>query len=100
MGNRIGVFELGYLDQVFGDDRPGERRTQQIEPLVDRSGLHRRKGVFAQELVPQILDVCFAGPAGLGLGLQTLQLIGPLADVRGVGDHLATIVLLEPRNDH
>ncbi len=100
VGHRICANLLCYFDQVLCENRPGKRRAQQIEPLIDRAGLHGREGVFTQELLTQVLDKDFTGSTGDGLLAQSEQFSLSLPQISCECDHFAIIVLFHPRHDH
>ncbi len=83
---------------LLGDQRPGEAGAQQVLALVDRAGHHRRVDVVGDELLAQIFDVELAGAGRQRLRLQPGQLLF-LAQVGAEADHLAAVVLDEPRHD-
>src|SRR5450759_107863 len=86
------------LDLLLGDEGTRGRRPEQVVVLVGGAGLQHRKEVIARELVLRV-DEEELRRAGLPrLLLETRGLLG-LADVDRDGDHLASVVLLQPGDD-
>ena len=63
VGDRVGAFLLGDLDQELGDERPGERRGEGVDALVQRVRLEGRAAVVGDEVLARVHDV---GAAGAG----------------------------------
>ncbi len=99
VANRIGPFQLCDLQLPFGDQRPGERRPQEIGPLVDRIRAEGRKDEIPGKLLLKIVDVDLCRPGFDRLFPKSRQLL-LLADVGGKADHLAAVGLDEPPHDH
>ncbi len=99
MGYRVGARLFGDLDLALGDQRPGDRRAQQVLAFVNGVGAEHREHEVAHEFLAQIVDVDFLDAHLLGLGAGRLQLLA-LTDVGGEGHHLAVIVFLQPLQDH
>src|SRR5205085_2776383 len=66
--------------------------------LVDGVGAQRREAEVGDEALAQFFDHDAVGAAPAGARFESLQL-GALPDVGAVADHLAAVVLLEPRHD-
>ena len=56
MGDGIGADLAGDLDLLLGDQRPRDRRAEEIEPLILRIGAEHREDIVADEFLAQILD--------------------------------------------
>ena len=52
----VGADSAGNLDLALGDQRPRDRRTQQIHAFVERVSAEHREHIIAAELVAQVLD--------------------------------------------
>src|SRR3546814_6856199 len=50
MRHRIGTHLTCDLDLALGDQRPRDRRAEQVQPLVERVGAHHREDVLLDEL--------------------------------------------------
>ena len=98
MRDGIGAGLVGDLDQALGDQRTRNRSTQQVFAFVDGIGTEHREHVIARELLAQVLDVDLLDARRLGLGACRFNLFA-LADVRGKGDHLALVHVLQPLHD-
>ncbi len=61
--DRVGADLPRDLDLALGDQRPGDRRAEQILPLVERVRAEHREDEVADELLAQILDEDVLGPA-------------------------------------
>ncbi len=99
VGHSIGPLGLGHGHLPLGDERPGDRRAQQVAALVDGPGLHHREQEVLGELVAQVFDDDLARPTGQPLGLQPLELVIPLADVGAEADDFAAVILAQPGDD-
>src|SRR5436190_10096471 len=98
---RHGVCALreSYFHLPFGEQRPADRRTEQVLALVHRAGLDQRPEIFSYEFVSKVFDVALGCAGPDRLFFKSVELI-ILADVAGHGDDFTTIVFLEPRNDY
>jgi hypothetical protein len=56
MGDGVGADLRGDLDQLLGDQRAGDRGSEQIDALIDGIGAEHREDVVAHEFLAQILD--------------------------------------------
>ena len=99
--HRIGAHLTRDLDLALGDQRPRDRRAEQIQPLIQRVGAHHREHVIAHELLAQIVDkdMLRLHAGRLGLLARGLELLA-LAEIGGEGDDLTLIGLLQPFQDH
>ena len=87
------------LDKTLRDERTRDRGAEQVLPLVDGIGPEHRKDVVTRELLAQVLDVDLFHAHGLGLCTRRRDFLA-LSDIRGEGDDLALIGILEPfQND-
>ena len=86
------------LDQPLGDERPRDRRAEQIDALVERVHAEHRKNEVAHEFFAQILDVDLLDAEHLGLLARRLELLA-LAEIGGERHHLAAIGRLQPFQD-
>src|SRR6185437_2786922 len=97
----VGADLAGDLDLPFGDQRPGDGRSEQIVPFVLRVGAEHREHEVADELLAQILDEDVLGPDAehLGLAARRLDLLA-LAEVSREGHDLRVIFGLKPFQDY
>ncbi len=98
VGDGVGTRLLGDLDQPLGDQRPRNRRAQQVFAFIDGVGPEHRKHEVAHELLAQRLDIDLLDAHGLGLGARRFDLLA-LPDIGGERDHLATVGFLQPLED-
>ena len=98
MGNGVGAYRVGDLDLALGDQWPGDRRAEKIQPLVHRVGAEHGKDIIANEVLAQVFDKYLAHAGHLRFGPRRLQLLA-LAEVGGEGDDLAGVCLLQPFED-
>ena len=56
MRYRVGASPAGNLDLLLRDQRPRDRGTEEIEPLILGIGAKHRKDIVADEFLAQILD--------------------------------------------
>ena len=94
----VGADFTGDLDLALGDQRPRDRRAEQIDALIDGVGPEHREDVVAHEFLAQILDIDLLDAHHLGLLARRLQLLA-LAEIGGEGHHLAAIGHLQPFQD-
>jgi len=100
MRHRVGAVLVRQLDQMLGDQRPGDRGAQQVQAFVDRVGAEHRKHEFPDEFLAHVDDVDV-----LGLDAQEQRLLArrfqllALAEVGGEGHHLAAVFGLQPFQD-
>ena len=97
MADRVGADLPRDLDLALGDQRPGDRRAEQILAFVERVGAEHREDEVADELLAQILDEDVLGldAEHLGLAPRRLDLLA-LAEVGGEGHDLRVIFGLQP----
>ncbi len=56
MGDGVGAGFGRDLDQPLGDQRPGDRRAEQVNAFVDRIGAEHREDEIADEFLAQIIS--------------------------------------------
>ena len=95
MGDRVGAFALGDLDEELRDQRPGERGRQRVRALVQRVGLEVRPDEVGDEALAAIDDVGARGARRHGPRLDT-GAQRPTAEVDRERDDLDPVLLLEP----
>ncbi len=95
VGDRIGAFATGDLDEQLGDQRPRERGGQRVRVLVQRVRLEMRPDEVADEPLPRIDDV---GSRGAGADGSLLHAVPERAatDVDRQADDLAVVLLSQP----
>ena len=98
VGHRVGAGLARDLDLALGDQRPRDRRAEQVLAFIDRVGAKHGKNEIAHEFLTQIVDVDLLHAGRLRLRPRRLQLLA-LADVGGEGDDLAAIHILQPVQD-
>ena len=96
----IGAGFIDDLDQALGDQRPGDRGTEQVFAFINGIGAEHREDEVADELLAHIVDIdVLRLDAGLQrLGARRLQLFA-LAEVGGEGDDFALVHVLQPLED-
>ena len=72
-----GAFGKCDLDLTLGDDRPGERRSEEVVVLVSSTGAQSREDVVAHELRAQIFDERLGRPDGRALLLAAASRSSP-----------------------
>ena len=98
VGDGVGANQPRDVDLPLADQRPRDRRAEQIGPLVERVGAEHRHDVVAHEFLAQVLDEDLLHAQELGLLARRLDLLA-LADIGGEGHDLAAIRLLQPFED-
>ena len=95
VGDGVGAFLVGDLDQKLGDHRPGHGGGQRVDALVERAGLDVRPAEVAHETLPAVDDV---GPAGAGADGPAIDVLleHAAAEVDGEGDDLDVVLLAQP----
>ena len=93
MANGVGAGFGRNLDLAFGDQRPRDRRAEQVDALIERVGAKHREDKIADEFLAQIVDIDFLDAEHLGFLARRFQLLA-LAEVGGEGHHLAAIGFL------
>ena len=98
--HRVGADLLCDLDLLFGDQRPRDRRPEQILALVERVRAEHRKDVVAHEFFAQILDkdVLRLDAEKQRLFARGRELFA-LAKIGGEGNDLAAVGGLQPLQD-
>ena len=81
VGKGIGPHFAGHLQTDLGDQRPGDRRAQQVDPLVLRLPLQHGKGEVAAQLLAGVDDAGRRCPAVLRLLQDRLAVFARLAEV-------------------
>src|SRR5690606_34643168 len=99
MGDRRSPVFSGGLDQTLGDDGSGQRRAQQVLPLLNRSRPDRRAHRVSHERLLTIVDDTGDGSGGDGFGFGFGDL-SPLTDITGVGNDIGVVFLPEPGEDY
>ena len=96
----VGPHGPGDLDLLLGDQRPGDRRAEEVESLVLRVGAEHREHVVPHELVAKVFDEDVLGLDAEQQGLlpRRLQLLA-LAEVGREGHDLAAVSGLQPLQD-
>jgi hypothetical protein len=98
--HRIGADLARDLDLALGNQRPGDRGAEQVLALVERVGAEHREHEVPHELLAHVVDEDV-----LRLDAQHFRLLAgraqflALAEIGGVGHHLAAICRLEPLQD-
>ena len=98
VGERVAAGLAGDLDLDAGDQRPGERRPEEVAPLVDRAGAQRGEDVVGDEGVLHV-DGAALDRAGCDRLLRDRGEVFDLADVGDDRDDLAAVGLPQPRDD-
>ena len=99
MGVDRGPFTMGDLHADLADQRPGDRRAEQIRALITGLPLHRRKREVAAELLADVHDHGLRGAAVAGLLQRRLAVLAGLPEIDVDGDHVVAL-LDEPAEDH
>lgn len=96
----VGTGFVDDVDQALGDQRPGDRGTEQVFALVHGVGTEHRKDEVADEFLAQVVNVYLLGlDAELQrLGARRFEFLA-LSEVGGKGDHLALVGVLQPFQD-
>ena len=97
--DRVGAFVARNLDQLLGDDRPRNRRAEQVVAFVHGAGPQHREDEVAREFLAQIDDVKLARAGLERLFFESLGFVA-LPHVGAVGDHFASEVILDPAQHH
>ncbi len=99
MGNGIGTGLVGDFHQALGDQRSGNRSTQQVFTFVNGIGAKHGIDEIPNELLAQIVDIDLLDAQRLRLGAGRLHFL-TLPDIRGKRYDLAGVSLLQPAHDH
>ena len=97
--DRVGIGFARDFDLPLGDQRPRDRRSEQVFAFVDGVRAEHRVNEIADEFLAQVVNVDLGDAGGFGLGARRFELLA-LADVGGEGHHLAPISVLQPFEDH
>ena len=95
VGNRVRACHAHDLDETLGDQRPRDRRAEQVLAFIDRVRAEHREHEVADEFFAQVVDEDLLDPHQLGLAAGRFEFL-TLADVGGEGDDLAVIGFLQP----
>ena len=98
VGDRIRAGLGGDLHQPLRDQRPGDRRAEQVDALVEGIGAEHRKDEVGDELLAQVLDVDLLDAHHLGLAAGRLEFVA-LAEIGREGHDLGAELGLEPFED-
>ncbi len=98
MRDRIGAGLVGDFHQPLGDQRPRDRRAEQIDAFVERIHPEHREDEIAHEFFAEILDVDVLDTHELGLLARRLELLA-LAEIGREGDDLRAVGALQPFED-
>ena len=95
MANRVGTRLFRDLDLAFGDQRPRDRRAQQILAFVNGVGAEHGEHEIAHEFLAQVVDEDFLHAHLFGFGARGRDFLA-LADVGGEGDDFTVVSVLQP----
>ena len=100
MGDGVGPGQFSDFDLALGDQRPGDRRAEQVFALVDGVGPEHGKHEIPHEFLAQVIniDIFRLDPELQRFAPRRLQLLA-LAQVGGEGHHFALIHVLQPFQD-
>ena len=98
MGHGIGAGLVGDGDLAHGDERPGDRRAEEVDALVEGIGPEHRPHEVRGKLLAQILDEDLVGAHHGRLGACGLEILA-LSEIRRERHHLALPGVLEPAQD-
>ncbi len=98
VGDGVGAGLVGDLDEALGDQRAGNRRSEEVDPLIDRVHPHHREDEVADEFLAKVLDVDLLDPHQFRLLAGRLQLLA-LSEIGGEGDDLGAVGGLKPLED-
>ena len=95
VGDRVGALALGDLDEQLGDQRPGQRRRERIDALVERVRLEMRPDEVRDEPLARVDHV---GPRRAGAHRPALDALAQRAatDVDRQGHDLDVELLAQP----
>jgi len=96
----VGTGFIDDIDQALGDQRPGNRGTEQVFAFIDGIGTEHREDEVADEFFAHVVDVdVLRLDAGLQrLGAGRLKLF-TLTEVGREGDNFALVHILQPLED-
>ena len=95
MGDRVRLLLLRNGELRLGDQGTRDRGSEVILAFIDGIRAHHRIDEVAREFLNQVEGMVPRGARAAGLGGETLQFL-LLADVRGKGDDLRVVGLLQP----
>ena len=98
MRDRVGAGFAGDVDQMLGDQRPGDRGAEQIGALIDGIGAEHRKHEVADEFLAHVDDADVLDAHHLGLAARRLE-FAALAEIGGEGDDFGAEFGLQPFQD-
>jgi hypothetical protein len=98
VGHGVGVLLRRDLDLRLGDERPRDRRAEQVTALVHGIRAQHREEEVADELLAEIDDVNRAGAGAQGLLADRDGLLA-LAHIGAERHDLAAVALDEPSQD-
>src|SRR5438094_875432 len=98
VGDGVGAFLRRNLDLRTGDQRPRDRRPQEVRALVHGVGPQHREDEVADELLAQVDDVDGHGTRARRLVPDGDQLL-PLPEISAERDDLAPVALDQPAQD-
>ena len=99
VSNRVTAFVERNLHELFGDNRAGERRSEQIFFFVSRAGFERREDVLLDEIASEVGDENFRRAGFERFVVHDVEFVA-LTDVRANRNDFATVILFEPRDDN
>ena len=100
MGDRVGAGFGRDFDKAFGNQRPRDRRAQEVKTFIDGICPEHREDEIAHELFADIFDKDVLGLDAQKFGLLTCGLqFFALAQIGGKSDHFAAIFGLQPFQD-
>ena len=91
-------FAHRYLNLMFGDDRPRQRRPQQIFVLIHRARADGGKDIFEQKLLAHVFHHYFRCARSPRLFHHRVKIVA-LAHIGDHGDDLGAVIFLEPGDD-
>ena len=100
MADGVGTGLPGDLDLLLGDQRTGDRGSEQIDALVDGVGAEHREHVVPDELLAQVFNenILLLDAQQLGLAPGGFQFLA-LTEIGSEGHDLAAVGLLQPFQD-
>ena len=99
VGEHRGPLAVGDVDDHLRNQWTGDRRAEEVGPLVAGLPLKDREGEVATEFLADVDDLGVDGAAGAGLLERRRPVLARLAEVDVDGDHVIA-ALDEPAEDH
>ena len=99
VGQRVAAVGQRRLHLRFRDQRPRERRSEQVAALVDRAGAQGGEEVVGGELCLEVDDLARDRAGAKRLFSNRLEVL-LLSDVGHHRDHLAGVVIPQPGDHH